>query len=169
MPTRSQLADFTRGIVGRFISRNNDIGGLWGIGVLVEAIHEAGETEALYYLASSAEPWVRDQADWLRARVSVERIPEAWIESCILHVSVTRDVIPPAGSHTHEAWEAGTSIPEVVVRATIIDDREREWSASDTAWCWDASVHELQSTYRRADSGWLSRVFAAIKAASPPL
>lgn len=77
MPTRRQFMDFARGIVGRFLSRNNDICGQWGIGVIVEALHDAGRSEAIYDFASSSEVFVRKEEDWLRARMRQERVPRS--------------------------------------------------------------------------------------------
>ncbi|MCK6081774.1 hypothetical protein KZX37_14245 [Microbacterium sp. EYE_5] len=163
MPTRSQLADFTRGIVGRFTSRNNDIDGQWGIGVIVEAIHHAGQSEATYDFVSAAEPFIRDQADWLRTRVRDERIPESWIESCTLRIAIERNVTPRGESHTRAAWAAGTAVHRATVTAAIADNRGRTWSTFEDVWCWDASDHQLQSAHDRDAEGWLSRVLAAFQ------
>jgi len=77
MPTRSQLANFTRGIVGRFVSRNNDIDGQWGMGLIVEAVHHSGESVVTYDFASVEQPFIHDQADWLQIRARDEHIPES--------------------------------------------------------------------------------------------
>ncbi len=163
MPTRSQLADFTRGIVGRFASRNNDIDGQWGIGVIVEAIHHAGQSEAAYDFVSAAEPLIRVQADWLRTRARDERIPESWIESCTLRIAIERNAKPPRESHTHEAWAAGTAVHKATVTAAIADDRGRTWSTSEDVWCWDASDHQLRRAHDRGAEGWLARVIATLQ------
>lgn len=164
MPTRSQLADFTRGIVGRFVSRNNDIDGQWGIGVIVEAIHDVGKSEVTYDLASATEPFIRDQSNWLRTRARDEHIPELWIESCRLRIAIERNVSPPGESHTRAAWAAGTAVHKATVTAAIADDRGRTWSTSEAVWCWDASDHHhLHWAHDRAAKGWLTRVVAALQ------
>lgn len=163
MPTRSQLADLTHGIVGRFVSRNNDIDGQWGIGVIVEAIHHAGQTEATYDLATSTEPFIREEAEWLRTRARDERIPESWIESCTLRVAIERNVSPPGESRTRAAWAAGTAVHKATVTAAIADDRGCTWWTSKDVWCWDASEHPLQWAHDLGAKGWLPRVVATLQ------
>lgn len=141
MPTRKQFTDLARGIAGRYVSRYNDIGGRWGIGVLTESLHESGKTEVIYDLASPSEPFIRTQAQWLNKRMSQERIPLTWMESCTLRIAVVRNSTPPVDSQTRDAWAAGTAVHEVSVTVAVTDDRGRVWSASDVVWAWDASVH----------------------------
>ncbi len=141
MPTRKQFADLACGITGRFVSRYNDVGRRWGIGVLAESLHKSGKTEVIYDLASSSEPFIRTQAQWLNKRMSQERIPLAWVESCTLRIAVVRNSTPPVDSHTRAAWAAGTAVHQVTVTVSLTDDRGRVWSASDVVWAWDASVH----------------------------
>ena len=151
MPTRRQFADFAHGLVGRYVSRRNDVGGRWGIGVLAESLDHARDAVITYDLLSSSPSLiVHAETTWLQNRLREERIPAEWVGSCLLRIAVTRDVEPPIDDHTRAAWIAGTQIHKVTVAAAIADDCGRTRSASRTVWCWDASGHPpLSLTGRR--------------------
>lgn len=134
MPTRKLFADFAHGLVGAFISRNNDTGGLWAVGVLAAS----GVRSVSYDLAETSDPFALASSRWLHGRVVREQIPPGWIAAARLGVSVGRAIEPPPDDVTRPAWDAGITVNRVVVAAELVDDRGREWRASGTTWCWDA-------------------------------
>ncbi|MCR2784596.1 MULTISPECIES: hypothetical protein [unclassified Microbacterium] len=148
-------------MVSQFVSRSNDIDGLWGVGILSKSLSDASKNDITYDLLNSADALAARAVIWLRRRIVDTQVPRQWIDGAYLRVSFTRGVEPPADDVTRIAWEAGVPVHRVVVTATITDDRGRDWESKATTWCWDvAAFPALRSARReRGTFARLTRLF----------
>jgi hypothetical protein len=139
MAIRKQFQDFAYGTASRFVSRSNDIGGFWGVGVLSREVHRAGHTQRTFDLLGVPDPFDGGSAQWLQERLLTTGIPETWLASATLHVMYS----PRPVDRVRPRWwssriaRADVQTYRVVAIATLVDDRGRIREASADAWCWD--------------------------------
>lgn len=155
MASRKQFLGFARGLTPRFISRNNDINGYWGVGVMAKRLHEAGRNVIEFDLLSPQELRNDDSAAWLQDRMSVTATPVGWLKRASLRVGYTPRASDPS-EHLWPAWVAqptGLLMYRVVATATLVDDHGRSREASSVTWCWDHDPRrESRSTRAHRES-----------------
>jgi hypothetical protein len=154
MASRKQFFGFAQGLTSRFISRNNDINGYWGVGVLAKRLHEAGRHVIEFDLLSPLEPRSNDSATWLQDRMSVTATPVGWLSRATLRVDYTPRASDPS-EHLWPAWVAnptGVLMYRVVATATLVDDHGRSREALSVTWCWEHDPRR-ESRSARARSG----------------
>jgi hypothetical protein len=139
MASRKQFLGFACGLTSRFVSRNNDVDGYWGVGVLAKRLHDAGRGFIEFDLLSDSGTRADDSTAWLRHQMLMTETPAEWLSGATLRVEYTpraRD----ASKHLWPAWLAkhsGVPMFRVVATATLIDDHGRSRAASSVTWCWD--------------------------------
>lgn len=157
MASRKEFRDFARGIASRFVSRNNDVAGYWGVGVLSKGLHDRGLDEAEFDILTVSSGVAVDSARWLRRRLVETGIPAEWVTSAKLRVAYFERAAD--STEWWPQWIARpTSVPlfRLVATATITDDFGRVWEDSASTWCWD---HDPNRERRRGvwPPSWLDR------------
>jgi len=100
MPRRKELKNIASGILGSFISRNNDVVGYWGIGQLNLHAHRQSVTKVCIELIScSISPpntlfskLVSGYRDVLIARLNKMDIHPSWVAAAIIELDFKPDV-----------------------------------------------------------------------------
>ena len=139
MPSRKELSGFASGIVGIVVSRNYEIGGPWGVGVLSRWAHEHGRDEVDLDLLAQSGMFVGGLTHWLRAQMAIRETPAEWISSARLHIRF----IPRASEPGEEFWPvwidkpSGVPMFRAVVTAEFVDDHGCVRRVSKYTWCWD--------------------------------
>ncbi|MEQ1492340.1 MAG: hypothetical protein ABL932_17490 [Terricaulis sp.] len=136
MPRRKELRGAAFGLLGSFVSRNNDVSGYWALGKLRKHVVKANvSTVCVDLLDLSITPPSDDFAamakhfqQTLEAQLRARRIPADWVRSAAVSVEFT----------------PGDAFNCAVV---IADDKGREHraTASGTSWVHDPT-RELRST-----------------------
>jgi len=140
MASRKQFQDLADAVVSRFVSRNNDIGGFWGVGVLSRHLHEADQDCKDFDLLGTGDPLDGGSATWLQTRLLATATPPGWLAIARLRVTfekqsmVTRVASP--------WWMRFLPVEQVqsyraIVTATLVDDHGRTREATEQTWCWD--------------------------------
>ena len=139
MASRKQFLGFADGLVTRFVSRNNDVGGWWGVGVLSKRLHDAGRSEAEFDLLSGSGGFGGSSALWLRHRMEATKTPREWLGAASLRVVYTSRQSDPSESLWPLWIDKPKAVPmyRAVVTATLIDNNGRVRQASAVTWCWD--------------------------------
>lgn len=137
MARRKDLKNAASGLLGSFISRNNDVGGYWGIGKLCLLAHRQGaRTARLDLLEKSITPAsaefsssVAEYAERLHERLAARDIPRDWLTSATIEVDFAPD--PPTGIRVPRvSW--GDLFKLTV---TIVDDVGRSHAVSGYGYC----------------------------------
>ena len=138
MAKRAQFWQVARGVLTSFASRNNDVCGYWGIGVLAKIIQEHGlaRIELPLYPSPmrSNEPVfsalaVR-YADLLNAKLIKGGILASWLTHAELVFT-----FPVAASAQHLLGESAPGQP-FECRLEITDERQCSRSFAWLGWCW---------------------------------
>lgn len=158
MPSRkTNFSNFAHGLVSRFISRNNDIGGYWAVGVLSRRVHESGGDEIELDLLSRGKDLDGGSATWLQARMTATGTPTHWLRSASLRITFT----PYEADPSEAMWPVwidrptGEQMFRVVVTAILIDDLGRRREATAHTWCWDHNPLRENGPTRVA---WVARL-----------
>ena len=138
MASRKNFHDLAVGLVSRFVSRNNDIDGFWGVGVLSRAVHDAGRTQWSLDLLSTGDAFDHNSRGWLLRRLEETNVPSTWLVSA----SLLATFAPHVGKPVDVWWwkqvaRHGVLAYRITVTAVLRDDHGREWTASADTWCWD--------------------------------
>jgi hypothetical protein len=125
------------GLFGSFISRNNDVGGYWGIGKLcLLARHSATATVKIDLLPKTITPeskeftkLVEGYLSFLQKHLAARDIPIGWVASAIVEL----EFMP--------ADQPEKQIPIITwgnlfkVSVTIVDDRNKKHTVSGFSYC----------------------------------
>ena len=137
MARRKELKNIASGLYGSFISRNNDVGGYWGIGMLCLLAQQSGvQIVRIDLLAKSITPassefskLVSGYSSILKKHLSAKGIPENWLASAIIELDFKPE--PPSGKHIPIAtWG---SLFNLVV--CIADDMKKNHTISGYSYC----------------------------------
>jgi hypothetical protein len=146
MTRRGKLEDVAAGILGSFVSRNNDVGGYWGLGLLRSlADRQRTSTLRLDLLGQGVEP-----SDRLIAAIAA-KYREA-LQRQLARRGIAKDVVTEAEIQIDFNAEASifSSLPTYgePTRCSIrlLDDRGREYRRSLRTAC---SPHDPRRESRR--------------------
>lgn len=137
MPRRRELAAVASGLLGSFVSRNNDVGGYWAIGKLYRhAIENDAPRVVIDLMAKTMAPsaaefegMVSHYAEVFGQQCNARHLPADWVAQ--VQVWIRFDVAPNdplAPSHS----ERETPFECVVA---IEDDLGRTHTAQHQGWC----------------------------------
>ena|ERR1700682_617943 len=171
MPSRRLLNNVASGLLGTFVSRNNDVDGYWALGrlrSLADKRHSASVT--IDVLRGIATPTNRDTEQ-------ITRTYRTWLANSLnRHRFAANSVTAAEIDLTFGSW-AGVFPPgqttwgdPFTCRVTIIDDLGRVHSRVVSGWCAPHSPsRESRSTHLqpRSAAGLLRRV-AALLSRRPP-
>jgi len=137
MARRKELKNIASGLYGSFISRNNDVGGYWGIGKLCLLAQQSGvQIVRLDLVAKSITPassefskLVFGYSSILKNHLSAVGIPENWLASAIIELDFKPE--HPSGKHIPIAtWG---SLFKLMVN--IADDMKKNHTISGHSYC----------------------------------
>ena len=106
---RGELTDLAAGLVGSFASRNNDVDGYWGLGLLRLLVHRAGVRVLRFDLkTATAEPLapitaavVRVYCDKLEQQLTQRRIPAGEVLKAEINVEFGVEANPLKSASTY--------------------------------------------------------------------
>lgn len=90
---RSELRNIANGLLGTFVSRNNDIDGFWGLGVLRSFADSTGVQQiTIDLLETDAQPHIFESCKqhhrvWLRKSLETKSIPMEFLSVARIKVS----------------------------------------------------------------------------------
>jgi len=137
MARRKELKNIASGLYGSFISRNNDVGGYWGIGKLCLLAQQSGvQIVRLDLVAKSITPassefskLVSGYSSILKKHLSAVGIPDNWLASAIIELDFEPE--HPSGKHIPIAtWG---SLFKLMVN--IEDDMKKNHTVSGHGYC----------------------------------
>ncbi len=137
MPRRRELKNVAHGLAGRFISRNNDIGGYWGMGVLYKLTREKSSNKVkIDLLAGSASPELRCSKRlaasfyaMLREQLDARGFEEYIITAAVVELEFNMKAIP-AQILSKNTWGE-----QFVCRVVLTDDRNKKYVHEVRGWC----------------------------------
>lgn len=137
MARRKELKNIASGLYGSFISRNNDVGGYWGIGKLC-LLAQQYETQVVRIdlLAKSITPASTEFSklitcywSFIKQHLTARGLNESWLSAAIVELDF--NAYPPLGKHIPiVTW--GRLFRLIV---TITDDRNRNYIISGFGYC----------------------------------
>lgn len=143
MPRRREFRGAALGLLGAFVSRNNDVGGYWALGKLYKHAKAIG-ADAIHIelLKSSMTPpgaqfasMIEYFQQMLSRQLTARRLPNAWLAGAEIVVRFTGQ----------KSDEQPGDVFECVV--TLTDDRGRPHRAQGFGSCWVHSpLREFKST-----------------------
>ncbi|MCC7249008.1 MAG: hypothetical protein IT473_10330, partial [Lysobacter sp.] len=148
---RKELKNIASGLLGSFISRNNDVAGYWGIGQLssLAAKNSVDSVRIDLILGSITPPnaffseLVSGYSRILNQRLLACDIPPPWLRSATIELNLNPE--PPPKRVFSTTWG---SLFELTV--TLVDDKFTEHAVSAFGYC---APHDPIREYRRP-GGW---------------
>ena len=136
MARRKELKNIASGLLGSFISRNNDVAGYWGIGQLSLLAHQhSAHTVHIDLLASLISPpsplfskLVSGYSHILYRHLSARGIPSSWLSSAIIELNLNPE--PPPKHVPIATWG---SLFKLTV--AITDDKSVQHAVSGFGYC----------------------------------
>jgi hypothetical protein len=143
MPRRSELKSIASGVLGSFVSRNNDIGGYWGLGKLFLYARQRAESQLSIILIPrelmpSIEPLATVARKYGNMLVSImERryLPASWLLSASIEIEFESSSVKPQIFDPHRASRPFRC------RLVFIDDLGRKHECAAAGRCWPHNPH----------------------------
>lgn len=137
MARRRELKNIASGLMCSFISRNNDVGGYWGIGKLCLLAQDSATTCVELDLLSktvlpgSAEfsKLLQGYNSFLQRHLAARNIPDSWVASAIIEL----DFSPKEQPEKQVPIITWGSLFKLSV--TILDDRSRKHTVATYSYC----------------------------------
>ena len=149
MSRRSELWHVARGVLTSFVSRNNDIDGYWGIGVLAKLAQQRGCLQLELHLlpegGATKETSVSRAASKYSAffisQLSKLRVPTEWLASATITFRFPAHDASPCYARTHAKEQPFECI------LSVTDNRAVRHSFAWSGWCWPhGAAPEIKST-----------------------
>lgn len=145
MPRRKELRGAAFGLLGSFVSRNNDVSGYWALGKLYKhAVNAKASTVCVDLLDLTITPPNDDFAamalrfqQMLGAQLKARKLPADWVRAATVSVKFERARSPNALSDVYNC---------IVV---ITDDQSRKRHAVANGTCW---MHDPEREQKSARS-----------------
>lgn len=137
MARRRELKNIASGLMCSFISRNNDVGGYWGIGKLCSLAQDSATTCVELDLLSktvlpeSAEfsKLLRGYNSLLQRHLAARNIPDCWVTSAFIELDFS-PIEHPEKQVPIITWGSLFKLS-----VTILDDRSRKHTVSTYGYC----------------------------------
>lgn len=147
MPRRSELGSIASGLLHSFVSRNNDLDGYWGLGVLYLYAKKVGELKVTIDISSDPlataakrlprihlqpnfEALIGHYRTMLHAVMTKRGIPESWVTEAAFIIEFESQDAEPSSPRIGENSEA------FACRLSIKDDLGRVHVLHADGWCW---------------------------------
>ena len=138
MAKREEFWQVARGVLTSFASRNNDIRGYWGVGVLARIARDERQqviTLRLYPAPLASEEPVFSAvaaryAGLLVSKLAYARVPLAWLSAAELVFQYPAQESRPRPAGTLEVEQPFSC------RLEVTDERHRHRSFAWSGWCW---------------------------------
>ena len=136
MPHRGELKCIADGLLGSFVSRNNDYCGFWSLGMLyARALERRERTYSLALLGVGSEPdddlshaLAAKYRAFLLEHMSRRVIPREWIEAAVLSIAFERPALPA----NVFAPQARPYLAQLVMHSAV----GKSISLSRAGYCW---------------------------------
>jgi hypothetical protein len=143
MPRRREFRGAALGLLGAFMSRNNDVGGYWALGKLYKHAKAANAAEVrIDVLGSTIEPPSAEFAnmlDYFRKQLARQLASRALSREWLIYAEIAVRFTGQAS-----AVEPGDVFE---CRVTLVDDLGRQHQARERGACWvHTPLIELKST-----------------------
>lgn len=154
MPARKDMKNVLQGFLSAFVSRNNDIGGYWALGVLYRHAQSHGTNFIRINLLSSAvtpdnsqfSKYIKAYADYVYLRFSLLRIPRDWLQTGSVSIAFNQ---PDTDAVNRQIY--GHMGEPYICKVEFIDDLGQRRSVETRGRC---RKHDPQCEHRS------TRVFA---------
>lgn len=154
MATRRALKGVGAGLLGSFVSRNNDVEGYWGMGVLLRYASERGLHElTIDLLDAAASPVAQNEAPQI-----VAQHYGAMLKAHLQNAAIDSTKISRVRIEVRFGTSGDLPMPPLatwgrpfVCTAVIVDDRGRAWSNSKAGVC---GPHDPRRESRRDRAQW---------------
>jgi hypothetical protein len=132
MPRRKELRGGAFGLLGSFVSRNNDVGGYWALGKLYEHAMKANARDVSIDLSAMTitppNTEFREMVNTFRQRLVrqllARKLPAEWVGGAVIRVAFSR---------TKSLDKAGDVFDCTVA---LTDDKGRTHDARTSGACW---------------------------------
>lgn len=152
MPRRRQFRGIANAIANSFVSRNNDVGGYWALGILYLHAKQQSSLRLVIELKPErpdlgGEPFAavaRTYRNALAAHLVSLRLPFAWLASASVAVDFETAALKPLpfGLHT-----IGNPFD---CRVSLVDDRGRAYETTVHGRCWPHDPNRESRSTRAA-------------------
>jgi len=147
MRRRNEIGSIASGLLQSFVSRNNDVEGYWGIGVLYLYAQQAGQLKVTIdvlrdsvdppvtqllriYRRPNFEALIAGYRTMLRALLNKRGVPETWAAEMVFSIEFeSKHAVP-----THP--KIGENSEPFVCMLSIKDDLGRNHVSRADGWCW---------------------------------
>ena len=137
MARRRELKNIASGLLCSFISRNNDVGGYWGIGKLCLLAQDGATTgveldllsETVHPKSTEFSKLLQGYRSFLQRHLAARGIPDCWIASATIEL----DFSPK--EQTEKQVPIITWGKLFKLSVTILDDRGRKHTVSTYSYC----------------------------------
>lgn len=147
MRRRSEIGSIASGMLHSFVSRNNNLGGYWGIGVLYLYAQQVGElTVTLDILSGSVDPpaarlpriyqqphfagLIWQYRTMLHTLLNKRDVPHAWVAEAVFRIEFESQLAEPAYP------SAGENSRAFACSLSVKDDLGRLRVFRVDGWCW---------------------------------
>lgn len=153
MPRRAQLLEIASGLLGSFVSRNNDVGGYWALGVLYRQAQEQGRTQVevpIWPLNDSLDDaLIESLAEKYRqmflSLMARQQLPLSWLRSAVFSLEFE-------SSNAHPRYRQSQAAERpFVCGLSFTNDLSRTHQLAIAGWCWPHSEQREHQSTRKPD------------------
>jgi hypothetical protein len=154
MPSYKHLKGVAAGLAGTFVSRNNDIGGYWAIGIIYDEVADSGCSEITFNLQDAqVSPQVKCAGLMLsRYRETTDRMLQnlglSWDDLTSVNVNI-RFASDTKSNDSGMMSEFGDLF---CCKVAISDADSRTWSVKIESWCHRHGTRRYMRSGRRLSS-----------------
>ncbi|MBN2529807.1 MAG: hypothetical protein JXR76_25680 [Deltaproteobacteria bacterium] len=160
MVNRREIKGIAAGIVGKFSSRNNDIGGYWALGVLYrDAVRNGSTVVQLNLLTGDIQPPIRNAGplisyfrEYLFFRLKAVGFEEYQIKGATVELKFGLKENPNESVLRKDTWGE-----PYLCRVFLVDDLGKCRSFEKSGWCAQHNS-KLERQSARAYEGWRQKI-----------
>ncbi len=149
MARRKELKNIASGLLGAFVSRNNDVGGYWGIGHLCSLATNSQSAKVkldilaktMFPACSTFDKLLSGYSSRLAHQMNARCLPIAWITNSTIELDFNAEL--PDDRRVPISTRGGL----FSVTVTIVDDRSKAHSVKAYGYC---APHNATKEYKSA-------------------
>ena len=155
MKRRNQIINIAYGILGSFLSRNNDVDGYWALGLFYKAAHDKySNTFKLDLLSKESNPHYKFSyyvatryEDYLLSQIKKKKLESVQIAKA--HIIIEFNV-EATKSHMNKKFTWGQPFN---CKIEIINEKGNSYKSEGIGWCAEHDPEHERRSIRRINSG----------------